>query len=245
MLNSFAEDHEAFVGFHNRSKRLPKVSPPASSSAGSGTNVSGKVPSTKSSERHAAGRGPFGLITGAVSCRANLPFPLGDNKIAHLWVITTEPNTDGIFAVVSFTSLKEAKDQTVILRKAGHPFLKHDMCICYALAELTSAEKLQAFIDQGTASSPGWGRMAIHGIRSIRPEVIDARLKTALELKATGFEGEFGKSPLRAVLFALYELRREVDIDEVISHLPTRFPATSPAAKTSWPSLPPSHPNAN
>ncbi len=47
----------------------------------------------------------------------------------------------------------------------------------------------------------------------------DARLKTALELKRAEFEGEFGKSPLRAVLFALYELQREVDIDEVVSHL--------------------------
>jgi hypothetical protein len=47
----------------------------------------------------------------------------------------------------------------------------------------------------------------------------DARLMTALELKRAEFEGEFGKSPLRAVLFALYELQREVDIDEVISHL--------------------------
>ena len=47
----------------------------------------------------------------------------------------------------------------------------------------------------------------------------DARLKTALELKRAEFEGEFGKSPLRAMLFALYELQREVDIDEAISHL--------------------------
>jgi hypothetical protein len=47
----------------------------------------------------------------------------------------------------------------------------------------------------------------------------DARLKTALDLKRTEFEGEFGKSPLRAVLFALHELRREVDIDEGISQL--------------------------
>ena len=47
----------------------------------------------------------------------------------------------------------------------------------------------------------------------------DARLMTALELKRAEFEGDFGKSPLRAVLFALYELQREVDIDDVISHL--------------------------
>jgi putative DNA methylase len=46
-----------------------------------------------------------------------------------------------------------------------------------------------------------------------------ARLKTAMDLKRAEFENKFGKSPLRAVLFALYELQREVDIDEAISHL--------------------------
>jgi putative DNA methylase len=52
---------------------------------------------------------------------------------------------------------------------------------------------------------------------SVKPN--DARLKTALELKRAEFESEFGKSALRAVLFTLYELQREVDIDEAISHL--------------------------
>jgi putative DNA methylase len=47
----------------------------------------------------------------------------------------------------------------------------------------------------------------------------NARLKTALELKRAEFESDFGKSPLRAVLFALYELQVDVDIDEVTSHL--------------------------
>jgi putative DNA methylase len=47
----------------------------------------------------------------------------------------------------------------------------------------------------------------------------DSRLKTALELKRAEFDSEFGKSPLWSVLFALYELRRDVDIDEVICHL--------------------------
>lgn len=52
---------------------------------------------------------------------------------------------------------------------------------------------------------------------SMKPS--DARLKTALEFKRSEFEGDFGKSALRAVLFALYELQRDVDIDEAISHL--------------------------
>jgi adenine-specific DNA methylase len=47
----------------------------------------------------------------------------------------------------------------------------------------------------------------------------DARLKSALELKRAEFESEFGKGMLRAVLFALYEIERETDIDEVMEHL--------------------------
>jgi putative DNA methylase len=47
----------------------------------------------------------------------------------------------------------------------------------------------------------------------------DARLKTAKDFKQAGFEGDFGKSALRAVLFALYELQRELDSDEVMAHL--------------------------
>ena len=52
---------------------------------------------------------------------------------------------------------------------------------------------------------------------SMKPN--DARLKNALELKKVEFESEFGKGPLRAVLFALYELQREVDSDETLGHL--------------------------
>ena len=47
----------------------------------------------------------------------------------------------------------------------------------------------------------------------------DARLKTALDLKRAEFKSQFGESPLRAALFVLNELQREVDIDEAISHL--------------------------
>lgn len=78
-------------------------------------------------------------------------YPLSDNKIAHLWVIATEPNAEGAFAVVSLTSLRQAQDQTLILRKDEHPFLKHDTCVCYGLAEITGAEKLQNFLDTGFA----------------------------------------------------------------------------------------------
>lgn len=47
-----------------------------------------------------------------------------------------------------------------------------------------------------------------------------ARLKNALEFKKAGFgDSEFGRSSLRALLFAIYELHQEVDGEEVLTHL--------------------------
>jgi adenine-specific DNA methylase len=45
-----------------------------------------------------------------------------------------------------------------------------------------------------------------------------ARLKTAAEFKKAEFDGEFGKTPLRALLFAFWELQREVGIEAVMEH---------------------------
>lgn len=52
----------------------------------------------------------------------------------------------------------------------------------------------------------------------------NARLKNAIDFKKSGFEGEFGRSALRAVLFALYELQKEADSDEVMEHLRSLVP---------------------
>lgn len=79
-------------------------------------------------------------------------FPLNDEtQREHLWIVATEPNADGQFATASFTTLRGAKDQTVTLRKAEHPFIKWDTCILYALAEITTVDKLQANLESGNA----------------------------------------------------------------------------------------------
>ena len=53
---------------------------------------------------------------------------------------------------------------------------------------------------------------------SMKPNA--ARLKTAAEFKRAEFgDTDFGQSLTRAVLYALYELQRETDVDEVIGQL--------------------------
>jgi hypothetical protein len=79
-------------------------------------------------------------------------FPLNDeNQREHLWIIATEPSSERLFAIASFTSLRGAKDQTVIFRAAEHPFLKWDTCISYAQAEIMSVEKLETHLQCGRA----------------------------------------------------------------------------------------------
>ncbi len=66
-------------------------------------------------------------------------------------MIATEPDSDGRFAVVSFTSLKGAKDQTVIIRAGEHPFVRWDTCAAYGLAEITAQRWLEQSLSEGRA----------------------------------------------------------------------------------------------
>jgi len=115
-------------------------------------------------------------------------FPLNDeNQREHLWIIATEPDREDLFAIASFTSLKGAKDQTVILQRAEHPFLKWDTCISYAQAEIMSIEKLQAHVQCGRAkmhcdASPAILKLVLEGFSAsdftknrVRDFVIDHR----------------------------------------------------------------------
>lgn len=69
-------------------------------------------------------------------------FPLGGPDKAHLWIICTDPDPSDMFVVVSITSLRGSKDQTVILRSGEHPFIRWDSCVFYQLADLIDSHKL-------------------------------------------------------------------------------------------------------
>lgn len=58
---------------------------------------------------------------------------------------------------------------------------------------------------------------------SVEPN--NARLKTASGLKKTGFESDgFGVTKTRALLYAIFEIQKEVDGDDVLSHLRDLIP---------------------
>jgi len=97
-----------------------------------------------------------------VSAGDTFLYPLNESTKEHLWVVATDPHDDGRVAIVSLTSLRGAKDQTVILRKGDHPFIKWETCVYYAFADVWSTEKIAAEV---AASNP------VH-LESLRPDIL-------------------------------------------------------------------------
>src|SRR2546421_8813104 len=68
-----------------------------------------------------------------------MPAP-GGQVTPHLWIVITQPDPQTHeCAIVSVTTLRNSKDQTVILRVGDHCFIRHDSTIFYGDAMLWSA----------------------------------------------------------------------------------------------------------
>jgi hypothetical protein len=64
----------------------------------------------------------------------------------HLWILAFGPDTKGRIVLVSVTTLRRGKDQTVVLQPGDHPFVKHPSCVFYQDAIIASASHLEAWI---------------------------------------------------------------------------------------------------
>jgi hypothetical protein len=71
-----------------------------------------------------------------------MPVP-GGPATPHLWIVITQPDPESrLCAIVSVTTLRNSKDQTVILRVGDHPFIRHDSTIFYGDAMIVDARRL-------------------------------------------------------------------------------------------------------
>lgn len=80
-----------------------------------------------------------------------MPAP-GGIATPHLWIVVTvpEPETQ-LCAIVSVTTLRNSKDQTVLLRRGDHPFIRHDSTIFYGDAMIVDVRRLDAECAAGLA----------------------------------------------------------------------------------------------
>ena len=91
------------------------------------------------------------LAFSALSTRDTFLNPLRSGEKEHLWIIATPPDPDGLVAIVSLTSLKGAKDQTVVLLKGSHEFVKWDTVVFFAQADIVPTSKIQQWLEVGDA----------------------------------------------------------------------------------------------
>lgn len=80
-----------------------------------------------------------------------MPAP-GGPTTPHLWIVITEPDpVSRLCAIVSVTTLRNSKDQTIILRVGDHPFIRHDSTIFYGDGMIVDAQRLEIEIAAGLA----------------------------------------------------------------------------------------------
>jgi hypothetical protein len=80
-----------------------------------------------------------------------MPAP-GGVATPHLWIVVTQPDPQThLCAIVSVTTLRNSKDQTVILRPGDHPFVRHDSTVFYGDAMIVDALRLESEIAAGLA----------------------------------------------------------------------------------------------
>lgn len=71
------------------------------------------------------------------------------NERPHLWIILSDPNSDGRILLVNCTSKAPPTDTTVILAPGDHEFIDKPSWIFYALAETPLVTNFEAEIKLG------------------------------------------------------------------------------------------------
>lgn len=74
----------------------------------------------------------------------------GGNPIPHLWFIVTDPDpATRLCAMVSLTTLKNDKDQTVVLHPSEHPFMTQTSSVFFSGAIVVDVQKIEARVAEG------------------------------------------------------------------------------------------------
>jgi hypothetical protein len=82
-----------------------------------------------------------------------IPAP-GMGVTPHLWILAMDPVTDTqLCIIVNVTTLRNSRDQTVVLRKGEHPFVTHDSAVFYGDAQIVDVRQLHADVAARTAQT--------------------------------------------------------------------------------------------
>lgn len=65
----------------------------------------------------------------------------------HLWIILTDPDPNGLVAMVNITTPKEGSDRTVVLHAREHPRVSHESVIFFPDARLAPADSIRVGVE--------------------------------------------------------------------------------------------------
>lgn len=79
-----------------------------------------------------------------------MPAPGISDRTPHLWVVVTDPpQGENTVIIVSPTTLRNQAEQTVVLRKGEHPFIRWDSCVFYNDSRLVDVRELDRKVRAG------------------------------------------------------------------------------------------------
>jgi hypothetical protein len=79
-----------------------------------------------------------------------MPAPGISTRTPHLWIVVTDPAPgENTVVIVSLTTLRKQAEQTVVLRKGEHPFIRWDSSVCYSDCRLIDVRDLDGKAGSG------------------------------------------------------------------------------------------------
>ena len=73
--------------------------------------------------------------------------PKSADEIEHLWIVLTEPDSDGMAVCVNVTRRESYSDTTLVLNIGDHPFIRKESVVHYPDASKLDLTRVQKAID--------------------------------------------------------------------------------------------------
>ena len=77
--------------------------------------------------------------------------PKSGRGIEHLWIVLTDPDSNGLSVCVNVTTNRFGADTTVLLMPGDHPFIRHESVIHFEDARFIDLRRVQELLSRGSS----------------------------------------------------------------------------------------------
>lgn len=114
-------------------------------------------------------------------------FKLERNGEGHLWVVISEPTSDGSVVMVNLTTMRNGSDLSCVLAPGDHPFVVHATVIAYQFAKLVppDAQRMMALQKQLCIPREPMPAAVLERIRegALKSDLMPQKLQTIVRLQ--------------------------------------------------------------